>query len=188
MEEVWKDIKGFEGMYQVSSLGHVKSLERQITGIKSKYIKERLLKQSPDGKGYLMVWLYYRNKRLTRKVHRLVAEAFVPNHDCKPQIDHVNGNKKDNRSCNLRWCTGKENFHNPISYQRNSESKYGEKNHHARPVRQYSKDWEFIKEWPCINDAVRSVGCSHSHIVQCCKGERKTTGGFCWSYVDNSNE
>lgn len=182
MEEIWKDIEGFEGLYQVSNLGRVKSLERINEGKKTVKLKEKILRQSPDGKGYMMVWLYYNKKRKTCKVHRLVAQAFIPNPNNKPQIDHINGNNQDNYVENLRWCTSKENFHNPISYKRNSESKFGYKNHHSRAISQYSLDMILIREWDCINDACRELGVNHSHISQCCNLKRKYAYGFIWRY------
>lgn len=169
-------------MYQVSNLGRVKSLFRITVGKKTKTLNERILKQSPDGKGYMMVWLYSNNRRKSAKVHRLVAEAFIPNSESKPQIDHINADKKDNSVENLRWCTCKENFSNPITYKKNAESKTGPLNHHSRRVKQYALDGSFIKEWGCINDACRALGFYHSHISQCCNGKRKKAYGFVWRY------
>lgn len=186
MEEIWKDVKGYEGMYQVSNLGRVKSLERQIVGIKSKYIGERILKQSPDGKGYMMAWLYFKNKRTTVKVHRLVAEAFIPNPENKPQIDHINTVKTDNNVANLRWCTEKENSCNPITAKRNGEAHYRDKGKCNSKVLQMSMDGEPIKEWICMSDVKRELGIQHSHIVGCCKGSRKSAGGFKWKYIGES--
>ena len=183
MEEIWKDIKGYEGMYQVSNFGRVKSLARYISyGGMPRNKNPRILRQSPDGKGYMMAWLYDENGRVTKKVHRLVAEAFIPNPEGKPQIDHINADKKDNRVENLRWCTGKENFSNPITYKKNAESKTGSLNHHSRRVKQYALDGSFIKEWECINDACRALCIGHSHISQCCNGKRSKAYGFIWRY------
>lgn len=186
MDEIWKDVKGYEGMYQVSNLGRVKSLERQIVGIKSKYIRERILKQSPDGKGYMMAWLYFKNKRVSAKVHRLVAEAFIPNTENKPQIDHINAIKTDNRVDNLRWCTEKENSCNPITAKRNCEAHYRDKGKCNSKVLQMSMDGVPIKEWICMSDVERELGIQHSHIVGCCKGRRKSAGGFKWQYSGES--
>ena len=186
MEEIWKDIKGYEGLYQVSNLGRVKSLPKvveQFYGCRMTY--ERILKQSPDGKGYMMVWLYKNKNRKTMKVHRLVASTFIPNSLHKPQIDHINTIKSDNRACNLRWCTGEENSNNPITLKRNGESHFRDKGGCNREVLQINFNGELLKKWVCINDIERILHINHSHIVGCCKGYRKSAGGFIWKYAAN---
>lgn len=181
-KEIWKQIAGYEGSYEVSNFGRVRSFPKNLS-LKNggyHYVTTRILKQSPDGKGYLMVWFYKNKKRKTMKVARLVASAFLPNPENKPQVDHINGIKTDNRVENLRWVTGKENFHNPITYKRNADSKRGALNHKAKRVFQYSLSGELIKSWPCINDVERELGFNHSHIVECCKGERNKAYGYIW--------
>lgn len=188
MEEIWKPIKGYEGLYEVSNLGRVKSLPKSVEQYYGyKITNERLLKQSPDKKGYMMVWLYKNKKRETMKVHRLVADAFIPNPQCKPQIDHINTVKTDNRVCNLRWCTEKENSNNPITAKRNGDAHFGAKNGCSKEILQYTLSGKFIKKWDCINDAERELGISHAHIVGCCKGYKykKSAGGFIWKYANN---
>lgn len=111
--EIWKDIKGYEGYYQVSDLGRIKSLNRTIVYIDNDihYYKEKLLKQYKNKKhGYLNVKICKNNKQLTRNTHRLVAEAFIENDECKPLVNHKNGVKTDNRVSNLEWCTQAENM------------------------------------------------------------------------------
>lgn len=101
MEEIWKDIKGYEGLYEVSSIGRIKSLPKVVDlGIKKQNRKEKLLKPIPDWKGYMMVWLFKGQIKKMWKVHRLVAITFIPNPDNKPQIDHINTVRDDNRVCN----------------------------------------------------------------------------------------
>ena len=121
--EIWKDIKKFEGIYQVSNLGNIKSLNNNKTK------KEKILKLNKDKKGYLYVDLYKNNKSKRFVVHRLVAEAFIPNPENKPCIDHINTIRDDNRVENLRWVTYKENCNNPLTRKHNSEVRSG-KNHH----------------------------------------------------------
>lgn len=113
-DEIWRDIKGYEGLYQVSSLGRVKSLERKIK-TKNKYgemyriVPEKILKTNMIHKGYLQVKLCNQEQK-NLLVHRLVAEAFIPNVENKDQINHINGIKTDNRIENLEWITGKDNI------------------------------------------------------------------------------
>jgi len=112
--EIWKDIKGYEGMYQVSNLGRVKSLERLTffkNGRKPRLEKEMIKRPALDGKGYNRMCLRKHDIPNTFKLHRLVAEHFIPNPDNKPQVNHINGDKLDNRVENLEWMTNDENMH-----------------------------------------------------------------------------
>ena len=110
--EEWKDVKGFEGLYQISNLGRVKSLDKlvvQKTGQRY-WVKGQILKPYQDGCGYLMVNLAHKGKKSMRKVHRMVAEKFCSNPDNKPCVNHIDSNNKNNRYDNLEWCTNLENI------------------------------------------------------------------------------
>lgn len=112
MEEIWKDIKGYEGLYQISNLGNVKALEKQCwNGGAWWTMKEKLLKPTKTNYGYFMISLYKGGKRCRKKflVHRLVADEFIPNIDSKPYINHLNHIRTDNRLENLEWITQREN-------------------------------------------------------------------------------
>lgn len=121
MEEIWKDVVGYKGLYQVSNLGRIKSLrvKRHVDGIMTTKIRKN---------GYAFIFLHKNNKRIWKSVHRLVAQAFIPNPENKPQIDHIDGNPSNNIATNLRWATGKENMNNPITLKRMSLSMSGERN------------------------------------------------------------
>ena len=129
--EVWKDVVGYEGLYQVSNFGNVKSLGNNFTR------KERFLKLSPQSKGYLTVVL---QKNATRKmvlVHRLVAEHFIDNSESKPQVNHINGDKTDNRVENIEWVSHRENLDHAI---KNNLTLKGEENRNSK-----LKDSDVIK-------------------------------------------
>lgn len=137
MEEIWKDIPGYEGYYQISNLGRVKTLERILPNNRFKNVlcvhKEKIMKQNNDTKGYPAVTLRVNNVIKTLRVHRLVAQAFIPNPENKPQINHVNGVKTDYSIENLEWCNQSENNYHAYRVKlKTSESVRGIKSHHAK--------------------------------------------------------
>lgn len=110
MEEIWKDIKDYEGLYQVSNYGRVKSMERTVKGLKgNKKIKSRIMKESKNKFGYSRVSLYKLGKTKNFQIHRLVAQAFIPNPLELPQVNHIDGNKDNNSVNNLEWITNRDN-------------------------------------------------------------------------------
>lgn len=129
--EIWKDIKGYEGKYQVSNMGNVKSLNYRRTG------KEKILKLHKNNSGYFMVGLYKDDKYKSFLVHRLVAQAFISNLENKEQIDHINTIKTDNRVENLRWATQKENMNNPLTKEKKIGKTFSEE--HKRKISEAHK-------------------------------------------------
>ena len=121
--EIWKDVKGYEGLYMVSNLGNVKSLGN------NKKRKEKMLKPCKVNNGYLQITLYKNGEIKRIYVHKLVAEAFIPNPENKPEVDHINTIRDDNKVENLCWVTKKENMNNPLTKENMSKSLLGE-NHH----------------------------------------------------------
>lgn len=179
MTEVWKDIAEYEGLYQVSNQGRVKSL-MLICRVVTKP-RELILKQCADRGGYMKVGLVKNGKRTTKPVHRLVAEAFIPNPDNKPEINHIDGNKKNNSVDNLEFCTRLENIRHAWSTGLKSREQY-QNSCGSKPVAQYDKNMNLVKIWPSASEAKRA-GFSDSLICLCCKGKRKTHKGYIWKYA-----
>ena len=172
MEEIWKDIKGYEWKYQVSNYGRVKSLNYRRTG------NERLLKPILQPTGYLFVMLCKPLKNFF--IHRLVAEAFIPNPDNLPQVNHKDEDKTNNHVDNLEWCTQLYNLNYGSRNKRISESQLNHPNK-SKKVYQYTLYGELVKEWESINECVRN-GFNLGAVFSCCKGERKTHKGYRWTY------
>lgn len=190
MEEIWKDIEGYENLYQVSNMGNVKSLERyELTNgrVKIRKRKEKILKPHPNGEGYPCVVLSKNSNQKTHRVHRLVAQAFIPNIDNKPCVDHINRNKLDNRVENLRWVTNQENMNNPLTLLHLKDVNKENNKHRQRMVVQLSKKNDFIKLWESTREASRKTQIDNKSICWVCsnKPKYKTAGGYKWQYVED---
>ena len=177
-KEVWRDIEGYEGLYQVSNMGRVKSLERKfpIWHGGERVQKERILKQAVTHNGYLRVTLYTGNKPKTLKVHRLVCQAFHENPDNKPQVNHINEDKTDNRACNLEWSTCKQNINHRSRNERVAKAL-------GKPIGQYKLDGQLIKVWPSAYMVERQTGFSQACIWGVANGKYKQAYGFISKYV-----
>ena len=177
MSEVWRDIEGYEGYYQVSSEGRVKSLERKVTKRDGeRTVRERILKPAFNSCGYLIVNLCAGGKRKMLRVHRLVCQAFHENPDNKPQVNHINEIKTDNRASNLEWATARENSNFGTRTERMAKTK-------SKQVGQYTRDGELVKIWPSIIEVQRQAGFNHGNISKVANGKHKQAYGFIWKYV-----
>lgn len=181
MKEIWKDIKGYKGLYQISNLGNVKSLKRNIKlsnqyGAKfKKRVDEKILKQSINKYGYCSVILSKNNKNKWFSIHRLVALNFIPNPNNYKCVNHKDENKQNNNVENLEWCTYKynNNYGNRINKVREKTKK---------KINQYDINNILIKSWNSIIEASNNLKINRHSIISCCKGKQKTAGGFKWQY------
>lgn len=181
MEEIWKDKKDYEGLYQVSNWGRAKSLDRYIKGKghSLQFKKGRILKPMKDNNGYLKVRLCNGEKSKTFNLHRLVAEAFLPNPDNLPQVNHKDENKLNNSVDNLEWCDSRYNKNYGTRNKRISEKMTNGKL--SKPVLQYDLEGNFIKEWKSTMECGRN-GFSQSAVAACCLGKLKKYKNFIWKY------
>ena len=175
--EEWKDIKEYEGLYQVSNLGRVKSLDQKVSNKKGNYLqKGKVLAFYIDKDGYCVVCLTNKRKHKTYRVSRLVAETFIPNYENKPTVNHIDGNKQNNNIENLEWATYSENNRHAVEMGLNTKDKLKIK------VNQYDLNGNFIKQWESLSEAGRKAVVHVTKICLCCQGKRKTTGGYIWKY------
>lgn len=191
MEE-WRDIPGYEGLYQVSNTGHVKSLDRKCGNnhiYKSRMITERVKNH------YLQVQLYKNSQMKNCNVHRLVALAFIPNPENKPTVNHIDENKLNNSVDNLEWATHKENTnygtapqrrvtHRNYAAIRKKVIKTNKEHGNCRPVNQYDLEGNFVAYYESMSDAGRSMGLSRtSGIYLVCNHKCKSYMGYKWEYA-----
>ncbi len=172
MIEIWRDIKDFEGLYQVSNFGRVRSL-----------VNNMILKPMKDRGGYLYVALYKEKNRKYKLVHRLVAEAFIPNPLNLSEVNHkIEGKegKQINTVENLEWCDRKYNSNYGTRNERIKKKNTNGKR--SKQVIQFLKDGTFIREWSSTMEIERQLQFGHGAISRCCRGETKTYKGYIWKY------
>lgn len=177
MEE-WRDIQGYEGLYQVSNYGSVKSIDRILPNGKNR--KGKVLYVHLIN-GYPTVSLCKNNKQHNHKIHRLVAQSFIPNPDNKPCVDHIDANRANNNVINLRWVTYQENNNSPLSYKARSTAINAAR---SVMVAQYNKEGALLAIYPSIIIASKFTSAKANCICDCCSGRIKTAGGFIWKYVN----
>lgn len=183
--EKWKEIEGYEGKYAVSTCGRVFSLTRVRYNIPGgKVYKGRMLSQNKMKSGYLGVALLSDGVHKLLKVHRLVAQAFIPNPFNKPQVDHIDGNPKNNNVCNLRWATAKENVNNPNTICHKKVLMFRSKNPMARAV--YGENIQTGKKiyFDCMESACDFLGVKYQkYIGLTCRGKRSEYKGYVWHFA-----
>ncbi len=181
--ERWRDVKGYEGLYQISSLGRVKSLVGKGNNQYSN--RENILKPYLDKDGYETVGLRGKGKPKTAKVHRLVAEAFIPNPKRFPQINHKNEIRDDNHAENLEWCTNRYNLNYGNHNQKMAQTL--RKIKPSKPVLQFNLSGALKHRWNSLHEIERSLGYRHGNISRCCKGLYKQAYGYIWKFESEVN-
>lgn len=174
-KEVWKKLKGYDYSYLISNKGRIKSpLKRVVTRNSVRIYRSRILKTQINDNGYEVVGLIQNKKYCIRKIHRLVASNFIENPFNKPQANHLNEIKTDNRSCNLAWCTRAENMNHNGLHARLTQKK-------SKKIIQLTLQGEFVKEWPSMMEAERN-GFYKCGVRNTCIGNQYSYKGFQWKY------
>lgn len=164
-KEIWRDVQGYKGLYQVSNLGRIKSLYRN--GL--------VLRGSVNNSGYRIVMLYKGGKHKNFLIHRLVAQTFIPNPEHLLQVNHKDENKSNNSVNNLEWCT---NRYNNLYHDKAKRTGIKE----GKPVAQYTLSGKLIKVWRSSHEAEKA-GYHARHIGECCSGKIKTHQGYIWRFA-----
>ena len=172
MQEQWKPVVGYEGLYEVSNLGNVR-----------KSSTKKVRKPFLNRQGYARVDLWKDNKHISYTVHRLVAKAFLPNPDMKPEVNHIDENRLNNRVDNLEWCTRLENMHHGTLYERQSKS-LTNNSLISKAVVALDDAGNIVGEFPSMTEASRTLGISQCSISHCCSPKYKIyhAGGLVWRY------
>lgn len=166
--EEWRPIQEYEGLYEVSDWGRVKSAKK-------------ILKPHQNKKGYFLVGLYKNAKMTMKRIHRLVAENFIPNPQNLPQVNHKDEDKANNCVENLEWCSNEYNSNYGTRLYRIHKSNLNNPKL-SKTVYQYTLDGKLVAIWVSASEAARQLGYSQSCITDCCNNKRKTHKGFKWSY------
>ena len=177
--EIWKDVEGWEGVYEVSNAGRIRKNGKILKcGVWSRYKVVRLREKERASTVY---------------VHRLVAKSFIPNPEMKPIVNHIDGNKLNNNVCNLEWCTKQENEIHAWKHGMKEKIRITSRenvkiarlfNHSKISVTQKDMSGNVLMIWDSASDAMKETGIDGSAITKCCRGKLKQTGGYKWQYTE----
>lgn len=189
--EIWKDIAGYEGYYQVSNMGRVKSVYRIIDRCDgtTQRVSERILKPFNTGSAphYLGVHLRKDGERETLKIHRLVAKAFIPNPEKLDVVDHIDSDTHNNKAANLRWCTYSDNNRYCIAAGRDNPKHYHDWSSDSQRSYRLKRCKPFVrndgKRYECLQDAADDLGVKKTSVHRVLKGRSKTCKGYQFTYV-----
>lgn len=178
--ETWKDVVGYEGFYQVSNKGRIRSVDRLVHSIKgerkTRLVRGEVKKPTIRPNGYLKVSLYKYGRSVTLEVQRVVASAFIPNPHNKEQVNHIDGVKTNNRVENLEWVTPRENTLHSVNVLHNG----------LKPVSQYDLNGNYIRSFCSAAEAERTTGVRRCSISNVICGRRNKAGGYIWKYAEGS--
>lgn len=183
MSEIWKPVKNYEGLYEVSNLGRVRSLDRVVRNRSGFAVKKgKVIRDAAvNGGKYRKVGLWKNNTGTNALVHRLVAEAFIDNPNNLPEVNHKDENPENNCVDNLEWCDNLYNMHYGTLQERKTEKLRGRPTG-SQPVSQYTKEGELIARYDSALKAAEALNGDNSAICKCANGKVKTSYGFVWKW------
>ena len=184
--EIWKDIKGYFGKYQISNKGNIRSFSKWSNG---RILKGGLTKGNPNPYRFIALVGSGRKDIKHKYIHRLVAEAFIDNPNNLPEVNHIDGNTLNNNVENLEWCTHHQNMihaSNMGTLSKGQDARKGSNHPRAKAVLQLTKNGELVREWGSVNQIMRETGIPASYIFKCCNPEKypheKSAYGYKWRY------
>lgn len=175
--EEWKPVNYYEDTYEVSNKGVIRAIDR--INYRGYHLKGHIMKYTTDKNGYRRVYLTKYAKTKSKLVHVLVAQAFIPNPENKPEVNHKDEDKSNNCVDNLEWCTHQYNSNYGTRVSRIIPKTIDKT---RTPVNQYDMDGNLIKEWYSMNEAARQLHLIQQNISKCCHGKRNSVGGFKWKF------
>ena len=179
MKEIWKDIKEYEGLYQISNLGNIKSVNKKDS--LGRKVNGKMMKPIKRKDGYLDITLHKNGEAKHFLIHKIVAKTFIKNKNNYKEINHIDENKRNNNIDNLEWCDRSYN----INYGKANKSRRKKLlNKRGKKIAQLDNNKQIIKIFPSLMQTVRELKLNKSHLSQCCNGKRKTTGGYYWQYIN----